>query len=127
VRKKFWPVGGGSVLTGSGGVGARRGGRRVEAEREREREREGALARAWAARCRVTVENSGVGATRVDVADRWAGALWGPGHQRLGAARGSTVRRLRSADRWGRQHSAPDSVFKLNQIYLKRIQICPKL
>jgi hypothetical protein len=30
------------------------------------------------------------------------------------------------ADRWGRQHSAPDSVFKPNQIYFKRIQICSK-
>jgi hypothetical protein len=33
----------------------------------------------------------------------------------------------RGADRWGWQHSAPDSVFKLNQIYFKRIQICPKI
>jgi hypothetical protein len=33
------PAGGGSVLTGSGGEAARRGGRRVEAERERERGR----------------------------------------------------------------------------------------
>jgi hypothetical protein len=40
MRKKFWPAGGGSVLTGSGGEGAQRGGRRMEAERERERERE---------------------------------------------------------------------------------------
>jgi hypothetical protein len=30
------------------------------------------------------------------------------------------------ADRWGQQHNAPDSVFKPNQVYFKRIQICPK-
>jgi hypothetical protein len=35
-------AGGGSVLKGSSGEGARRGGRRMEAERERERERGGA-------------------------------------------------------------------------------------
>jgi hypothetical protein len=81
----------------------------VEAERERERER-GGLAwrgaarwrgvgaaaarplRARAARCRAIVENGGVGATRVNVADRWAGTLRGPGRQRLGVARGSAVR-----------------------------------
>jgi hypothetical protein len=81
----------------------------MEAEQERER---GALARrgaarwcgvdaaaarprrVWAARCRVTVKNGRVSATRVDVADRWAGTLWGPGRQRLGAARGSIGRRL---------------------------------
>jgi hypothetical protein len=34
--RKIQPAGGGSVLKGSGGEGARRGGRRVEAERERE-------------------------------------------------------------------------------------------
>jgi hypothetical protein len=79
----------------------------VEAEQDRE---EGALvwhgavrqrgvgaaaARPWCARvarCRATVENGGVGATRVGVADRWAGTLQGPGRQRLGAAQGSTVR-----------------------------------
>jgi hypothetical protein len=33
--------------------------------------------RARAARCRVTVENGGVGATQIDVADRWAGTLRG--------------------------------------------------
>jgi hypothetical protein len=33
----------------------------------------------------------------------------------------------RGADKWGRQHSAPDSVFKMNQFYFKQIQICPKL
>jgi hypothetical protein len=32
----------------------------------------------------------------------------------------------RGVDRWGRQHSEPDSVFKPNQIYFERIQICPK-
>jgi hypothetical protein len=47
-----------------------------------------------AARCHATVENHGVGATRVDVTDRWAGTLRGPGHQRLGAPWGSAVRRL---------------------------------
>jgi hypothetical protein len=50
--------------------------------------------RVRAACCCVTVENSGVGATRIDVADRWAGTLRGPGRQQLGAARGSTLRRL---------------------------------
>jgi hypothetical protein len=49
--------------------------------------------RARVARCRATVENGGVGATRVNVADRWAGTLRGPDHQRLGAAWGSVVRR----------------------------------
>jgi hypothetical protein len=52
----------------------------VEAEREREREGGGA-----------TVENDGVGATRVYVADRWAETLRGPGRQRLGVARGSAA------------------------------------
>jgi hypothetical protein len=77
----------------------------VETERERDRVREGALARrgigvvaarpwcARAARCRATVESGGVGATRVDVADRWARARRGPGRQCLGAVRGSAVRR----------------------------------
>jgi hypothetical protein len=46
-----------------------------------------------AARCRATVESGGVGATRADVADRWVGARRGPSHQRLGAARGSVMRR----------------------------------
>jgi hypothetical protein len=45
-ERNFWPASGGSVLTGSGGVGWR-GGRRVEAEREREREREGSPSTAW--------------------------------------------------------------------------------
>jgi hypothetical protein len=31
----------------------------------------------------------------------------------------------RGADKWGQQHSAPNSVFKLNQVYFKQIQICP--
>jgi hypothetical protein len=46
--------------------------------------------RGRAARCLVTVENGGVGATRVDMADRWAGTLRGPdvsGWVRRGAAR----------------------------------------
>jgi hypothetical protein len=122
--------------------GGPEGWTRVEAERERERGRgRGALARhgvgavaarprrARAACCRATVENGGVGATRIDIADRWAGTLRGPDRQWLGAAWGSTVRRSarRGADRWGRQHSVPDSVFKPNQIYFKQIQICPKL
>jgi hypothetical protein len=53
----------------------------------------GRLRCARAARCRTIVENGGVDATRIDVADRWAGTLRGPGHQRLGAAQGSVVRR----------------------------------
>jgi hypothetical protein len=89
----------------------------VEAERERER---GGLAwcgaarwrgvgaaaarplRARAACCRAIVENGGVGATRVDVADRWAGTLRGPGRQRMGAVWGSAVRRSArcGATRW---------------------------
>jgi hypothetical protein len=101
--RKIRPVGDGSVLKGSGGEGAGRGGRRVEAERERERER-GALARRGAVRqrgvgaaaarqrraratgCRATVEDGGVNATRVNVADRWSGTRRGPGRQWLGAA-----------------------------------------
>jgi hypothetical protein len=31
------------------------------------------------------------------------------------------------AVKWGQPHSAPDSIFKPNQIYFKRIQICPIL
>jgi hypothetical protein len=73
----------------------------VEAERKREREREGGPGAAWssaaawhrharAERCRVTVEDGGVGATRVDVADRWAGARWGA---RSSAAGCGAVRR----------------------------------
>jgi hypothetical protein len=67
----------------------------VEAEREREREREGGPGTAWSSmtvRCRTTVENGGVGVTWIDVADRWAGTLRGPGRQRLGAAWGCVVR-----------------------------------
>jgi hypothetical protein len=48
---------------------------------------------ARATHCRATVENGRVGATRGDVANRWAGTLRGPGRQRLGAAWGSAVRR----------------------------------
>jgi hypothetical protein len=61
---------------------------------ERERERGGAwrsveqhggvaVARPWRARaahCRTTVESGGVDMTRVNMADRWAGTLQGPGH-----------------------------------------------
>jgi hypothetical protein len=57
------------------------------------------------------MENGGVGATLVNVADRWAGTLWGPGHQRLGAARGSAVRRSalwsKQGRKWGAQKWAP--------------------
>jgi hypothetical protein len=42
------------------------------------------------------------------------------GGSRVGATRDCV------ADRWGQQHNAPDSVFKPNQVYFKRIQICPK-
>jgi hypothetical protein len=108
---------------GSDGEGPRRGGHRVEAERERG----GPGAVAWR-RCHSgpTVALAG-GALPRDSLERrgrrdagrrgWQGAeaRRGPGRQRLGAARGSAVRRRRGADRWGRQHSAPDSVFKLNQ------------
>jgi hypothetical protein len=90
---------GGSVLRGAARRGGRRGGRGVGATcrrsgRERGRER-GAWPRCTCAACsRATVESGGVGATRVDVADRWAGARRGPGHQQLGAAHGSAVRWL---------------------------------
>jgi hypothetical protein len=101
-------TGGGSVLKGSSGEGARRGGRRMEAEREGERgglawhgaaQRGGVGAaaarprRARAARCRATVESGGVGAMRGDVSDRWAGAPWCFVRQQLGAAWGNAVRR----------------------------------
>jgi hypothetical protein len=45
----------------------------------------------------------------------------GPSRQRLGAGRGSEAGR-RGTDKWGRQHSAPDSIFKPNQVYFKPIQ-----
>jgi hypothetical protein len=90
--------------------GGRRGGRRVEAEREREGERGPwvrrgqhrgsasgdsvpAAVRAGGGVTRATVKGGGVGATQNGVPDRWAGTRRGPGHQRLGAARGSAVRR----------------------------------
>jgi hypothetical protein len=112
----------------------------VETKWERDRVREGALAwrgigvvaaRPWctrAARCHATVESGGVGATRVDVADRWARAgarssVSGCGAGQHGEAVeaavtggvGRTVRPIRFSNR-----------IKLNQIYFKRIQICPK-
>jgi hypothetical protein len=73
----------------------------VEAERKRERDREGAPGAAWssaaawhrrarAERCRATVEDDGVGATRVDVANRWAVARRGA---RSSAAGCGAVRR----------------------------------
>jgi hypothetical protein len=75
----------------------------VQAEQEREREKGGpgcdgdsTAARRQAAAgsvARTTVKGGGVGATRNGVADRWAGTRCGPGRQRLGVARGSTVRR----------------------------------
>jgi hypothetical protein len=93
-----------SVLKGSGGEGGPEG---WEAERER--------GGAWAWRgqrrsmvsggsspavvhvgggvVRATVKGDGVGATRNGVVDRWVGMQRGPGRQRLGAARGSAVRR----------------------------------
>jgi hypothetical protein len=105
-EKIFRPTGGGSVLTESGGEGP--GG--VDAAWRRSgRERGGGLARrgaarlrgvdaaaarprrTWAARCSAIVESGRVGVTRVDVADRWAGMLRGPGRQQLGAAQGSAV------------------------------------
>jgi hypothetical protein len=109
-EKNLRLAGDGSVLTGSGGEGARRGGHHVEAERKREREREGPWARRGAARRRV------VGAARAGGAlPRDSGGRWG---------RRDTVD---VADRWGRQHSVLDSVFKPNQTDFKRIQICSKL
>jgi hypothetical protein len=71
------------------GGGARRGGRRVQAEQEREREKGGpgcdgdsTAARRRAAAgsvARTIVKGGGVGATRNGVTDRWAGTRWGPG------------------------------------------------
>jgi hypothetical protein len=66
-------------------------------------EREGSPSAAWSSAAsvrRVQVggalpHNSGERRGRrdsVDVADRWAGARWGPGRQCLGAAWGSVVR-----------------------------------
>jgi hypothetical protein len=87
------------VLKGSGGEGGWRGGCRVVAVwrgAARWRGVGSAAARprrAWPARCRMIVEGGGVGATRDGVANRWAGTPQGPSRQRLGAARGSTVRR----------------------------------
>jgi hypothetical protein len=94
--------GGGSVLKEEAGRGpegwAPRGGGAGEREGERELAWRGAArqcgigvsaARPWRARaacCRVTVESGGSRRDVVDVADRWAGARWGLGHQRLGAA-----------------------------------------
>jgi hypothetical protein len=80
---------------------ARRGGCRVEAEQKREREREGALGAVWSSTAACRRRGSGPATARagrdsggrqgrrdaVDVADRWAGARWGPGRQRLGATR----------------------------------------
>jgi hypothetical protein len=84
----------------------------VEAEREREREREElALGAVWSSAAVWHQCGSGPAAARtggalprdsggrrrrrdVDgVADWWAGTRRGPGHQRLGAARGSAMRR----------------------------------
>jgi hypothetical protein len=65
--------------------GATSGGSRPAAERA-----DGGVAR-------TIVKGDGVGATRNDVADRWAGTRRGPGRQRLDAARGSVV--MRSARR----------------------------
>jgi hypothetical protein len=129
------------------GGGTRRGGRRVEVERKREREGERGGARArhgaarWcvvgtaaartrrarAARCRMTVEDGGVGATRSTWLTGGPGCDGGPvvsgwvwRGEAVGAALtggvGSTVRPIRFSNR-----------IKLNQIDFKRIQICPKL
>jgi hypothetical protein len=67
-EEKDRPAAGGSILRGAAGMGARRGGRRVEAERKREREREGALGAAWssAAACRRC--GSGPAAARAGIA-----------------------------------------------------------
>jgi hypothetical protein len=49
----------------------------------------------------------------------------GPGHQQLGAGRGSAASGQCGADKCGRQHSAPDSVFKQNQIYSNGFKFAP--
>jgi hypothetical protein len=85
--RKIRHAGGGAVLKGSGGegpggVGAvwRRGGREREGDGG---PRRGVEQCSGVASAR---QQPGVGATRVDVADRWAGMRRGPGHQRLGVA-----------------------------------------
>jgi hypothetical protein len=89
--ENFRPVGGGFILLGAVGRGARIGGRRVEAEWERERDRGGGalgVARSSAAALRRR------GCDADGVANSWAGTRRGPNHQRLGAVRGSAVRWL---------------------------------
>jgi hypothetical protein len=93
VRKKFWPAGGGSVLTRSGGEEGPEGwtphggGAGERGGPWHGMEQRSGVASARAARGRATVENGGVDATWVNVADRWSGMLRGPDHQWLGAAR----------------------------------------
>jgi hypothetical protein len=80
--------------------------------------------RACGHHCRATVEGGRVGTARL---------TGGPGRDGARSlAAGCGVRQRdeagrRGADMWGRQHSAPDSIFKPNQVYFQRIQICPKL
>jgi hypothetical protein len=89
---------GGSVLRGAAGRGPEGRGQEGWAPHGAAR-RHGISAavarprRTVPARCRARVESGGVGAMRVDVADRWARARRGPSHQQLGAAWGSAVRR----------------------------------
>jgi hypothetical protein len=76
---------------------------------------------------RAKVKGGGVGATRNGVANKWAGTRRGPvvsgwvqrgdavGAALTGGA-GNTVRSIWFSNR-----------IKLNQVYFKRIQICPKL
>jgi hypothetical protein len=77
-------------------------------------EREGARAR------RGQRSGSGPAATRVtDKQGRaFAGHSDGGEHERVG---------WRGTDKWGQQHSAPDSVVKPNRFYFKQIQICANL
>jgi hypothetical protein len=81
---------------GGGGVAAEGGsgehGQRVE-EAGKSKGGQAQRGAAWRQRSGhgTTVEGGGVGATWDDMADRWAGTRWGPGHQQLDAGRGSVA------------------------------------
>jgi hypothetical protein len=124
--------GGGSILKGSGGEGAPEGwaprgggagahlmgGPGVVGTAQwrgirRQRHGRGACGR-W--RCRATAPGGETHAARTCMTDKRGQASARPGGQRRGAGGEHEQAGRRSTDKWGRQHSAPDSVFKLNQI-----------
>jgi hypothetical protein len=100
-ERNFWPTGGGSVLTESGGVGGPGG---VDAAWRRSGRERGGPGTVWSSAAAwrqhgsgPTTASAGGALSRdsgerrgrrdtVDVADRWAGARRGPNRQRLGAA-----------------------------------------